>query len=213
MTKKQNLRTLVNTAVDSSMDNHPSEILENTFGDSTQIKKNTPVGEDLKSSTEVQTVFVETDNGLKSKDSRLLRNPAIKAYQPSEIDIAKTKALLGERDYFVTILDVFTTNDIKDTPTFKINDVIQFHIIGAVSDILAQLSAAFDLKVIAQDLIQLIPQKIYSFSFNANLETPYFEITNEIPAVLDGVFKLHVILTFGEVEYFCIHDEYVFRIL
>ncbi len=134
-------------------------------------------------------------------------------FKPSEADFEKINQLEQENKYLVSILNVFTTSSKKKTSTFYKDDVIQFHITCAVSEIFSQLSAEFQLYTISQDLLYLLPQRIYGFSYDSKLKYPYFEIVFETKAVLEGIFKYQVILTFGHVEYFCFHDTFVYRVI
>lgn len=207
MAKKQDLESLLASDTRKSQSQKSSKILEETIKKSTGRMEEI-VGEELKSEP---NIIEKAEEPVQME--RALENPIMVEFKPSEADFEKIKKLEQENEYLVTILNVFTTDDEKKTATFNKDDTIQIHINCAVTKIFSQLSAEFQLDAISQDLVNLLPQRIYGFCYKSKLKYPYFEIIFETKAVLEGVFKYQIILTFGHVEYFCVHDACIYRVI
>lgn len=213
MAKKQELKALLDSDTKKTMSQRSSKILEQT------IKKSTKRMEDESMKTEPQNIREEKkqvekpEEKIEQEIDQIMKNPMMLEYKLSEVEEKTIQELEKEHKYFITILDVFTSTNEKQTATFNKDDVIKFQVICVATEIFSKLSADFRIEAIAQDLSNFLPQKIYSFSYESKLKCPYFEINFQTKAVLEGIFRFQVIFTIGQLEYFYVHDQCVYRVI
>jgi len=211
MAKKQELKAML---AKEPINQKSSKVLEKTIKKSTERMEDKSMEEAPKNTRDKQKLPEKAEEiTTAEKVEQISENPVMVEYKLSEADEAKVGELEQTDKYLVTILNVFTSNGKKETTTFDKGDTIQFHITCAVAKIFSQFSADFRVDTISQDLSNLLPQRIYGFSFESKLKYPYFEIVFESKAVLEGIFKYQIILTFGNVEYFSVHDSFIYRVI
>jgi hypothetical protein len=208
MTKKQELKALLDSDFKKTMSQSASKILEQT------IKKYTRIMEDEPMKTEPKKEQKQTEQPIERPEKgidQIIENPVMLEYQLSEAEEKKIQDI--EPNYFINILNVIPTKNDKATTTFNKDDVITFHIICSATEMFSKLSADFRIEAIAQDLSNFLPQKIYCFSYESKLRYPHFEIVFETKAVLKGIFRFQVIFTIGQVDFFNVYDNCIYRVL
>jgi len=211
--KKQELKALLVSDAKKSTNQKSSKVLEQTIKKSTKRMEDSSMAEERRTIKDEQKQLEKTEEVTETEIERELENPRMVKYEPSDAENKKIDELQQKDKYLISILNVFTTKEEKETTTFNKDDIMQFHITCAVDEIFSQFKADFRIDTIAQDLTNLLPQRLFAFSYNSKLKYPYFEIIFETKAFLEGIFKYQVILTFGHVEYFCVHDSFIYRIV
>lgn len=210
MAKKQDLKILLDSDLKKTTDPRTSKILEQT------IKKPTKSMEIESMKTEInneQKQAQKPEESTEMKIDQIIENPMILEYQLTEVEAKTIEDIEKEQDYFLIILNVITKKNDKAVTTFTKDNTVTFHIICAATEIFSKLSSDFSIQAIAQDLSNFLPQKIYSFSYESKLKYPFFEIVFQTKAVLEGIFRIQVIFTVGQVEYFCVYDNCIFRVI
>ncbi len=210
MAKKQELNALLDSDIKKTMSQRASKILEQTIK-----KSSNRIGhESMKTETKKeQNQAEQPQERLEERINQIIESPVMLEYQVSEAEEKTIQDIEDEQNYFINILNVITTKNDKAMTTFNKDDVITFHIICAATKIFSKLSADFSVEAIAQDLSNFLPQKIYSFSYESKLKYPHFEIVFETKAVLEGIFRFQVTLTVGQLEYFYVHDNCIYRVI
>lgn len=210
MAKKQELKALLNSDINKTMSQSASKILEQTIKKSTRRMEDEPMKTDTKKE---QKQTEQPEETPEKKIDQIIENPVMLEYQLSEAEEKKIQDIENEQNYFINILNVITTKNDRATTTFNKDDVITFHIFCAATEIFSKLSADFGIEAIAQDLSNFLPQKIYSFSYESKLKYPFFEVVFQTKAVLEGIFRFQVTFTIGQLEYFYVHDDCVYRVI
>jgi hypothetical protein len=208
MSKRDELKTLIDADSKDSTKVESATALEQTIKRTKKHEETTQQGDDAPDKIEA----AREDE----KDAPPVRTdqPVIYERTATENDAVQIQRIKQSRQYWIHILDVFTTNSGGEkTFRFVKGDTIEIHVLCTATEILANLKAHYCFTAVSQDMHSLTPQRLYNFDLVGKLQFANFEICHMVEAVLEGVFKYHFILRLDDVDCICIDDSCILQIV
>lgn len=164
---------------------------------------------------EAQSQNIGEESADSEKTNKLTgpnREGIIVRIDPGAEELDEINGFVEGKTEYAVVWDAFITSEKKVTSALRKQSRIVFNINCAVSQLLVELKARYEISVICHRLQCFQLEHLYCFTKKRMLGWPYFRASFATEALLPGLFNYQVILNIEDTNVFHVWQAKAFKI-